>query len=124
MAGRPQTLRGRTHKFRMGCGNVYVVVSSNNGKPVEVFTYMGKGGDCAYAFSESVSRMVSYALKIGGDVDKIIKHLEGIACPQGMFNGERGDHYFVHSCSDAIAKALKEEIKEGRQCLACQKKEG
>ena len=114
MEVRPQTLPGHTHKFSLGCGNVYIVVCSYEGKPVEVFMYMGKGGECAFAFSESVSRAVSQALRAGVDAEEVAKQQEGIKCPKGMFNGERGEHYFVNSCSDAIAKALREEIKGGQ----------
>ena len=116
MEARPPVLPSHTHKFSLGCGNVYITVSSHEGKPIEVFMYMGKSGECAFAFSESVSRAVSQALRAGVDAEEVAKQQAGIKCPQGAYNGERGEHYFVESCSDAIAKALREEIKGGQAC--------
>ena len=72
----------------------------------EVFTQMGKAGGCAASQSESVSRMVSLALRSGIEVDSILKQLSGIRCPSPLWqNGE-----MILSCSDAIAKALRQYV--------------
>ncbi|UCF88022.1 MAG: vitamin B12-dependent ribonucleotide reductase [bacterium] len=103
---RPGMTHGMTIKMKTGCGNLYVTVNEDEKGLCEVFTQMGKAGGCAASQSESVSRMVSLALRSGIEVDSIIRQLSGIRCPSPLWqNGE-----MILSCSDAIAKALKQYV--------------
>lgn len=107
---RPSITRGLTIKMKTGCGNLYVTINEDEKGLCEVFTQMGKAGGCAASQSESVSRMVSLALRSGIKIDSVLKQLSGIRCPSPLWqNGE-----MVLSCSDAIAKALRQyqEIRE------------
>jgi len=107
---RPAMTRGLTIKMKTGCGNLYVTINEDEKGLCEVFTQMGKAGGCAASQSESVSRMVSLALRSGIEVDSVLKQLSGIRCPSPLWqNGE-----MVLSCSDAIAKALR-QYKELRE---------
>jgi len=103
---RPHITQGMTIKMKTGCGNLYVTVNEDEKGLSEVFTQMGKAGGCASSQSESVSRMVSLALRSGIEAESVLKQLSGIRCPAPHWqNGE-----MVLSCSDAIAKALKQYL--------------
>ncbi|MFV1956397.1 MAG: vitamin B12-dependent ribonucleotide reductase [bacterium] len=103
---RPHITQGMTVKMKTGCGNLYVTINEDEKGLSEVFTQMGKAGGCAASQSESVSRMVSLALRSGIEVESVLKQLSGIRCPSPHWqNGE-----MVLSCSDAIAKALRQYL--------------
>jgi ribonucleoside-diphosphate reductase alpha chain len=108
---RPSLTQGMTIKMKTGCGNLYVTINEDEKGLCEVFTQMGKAGGCAASQSESVSRMVSLALRSGIGVDAILKQLSGIRCPSPLWqNGE-----MILSCSDAIAKALRQYVEIRRE---------
>ena len=103
---RPGTTQGMTIKMKTGCGNLYVTINEDEKGLCEVFTQMGKAGGCAASQSESVSRMVSLALRSGIKAESILKQLSGIRCPSPLWqNGE-----MILSCSDAIAKAMRQYV--------------
>ena len=97
-AGRQQVLFGRTYCMTTGCGKLYITVNAIEGQPFELFTNMGKAGGCASAQCESIGRLVSYALRIGGTPEDLIKELKGIRCHQPADD--------VQSCADAVAQVL------------------
>jgi len=100
---RPKVTRGTTRVVSTGCGNLYVTINeSDDGKPFEIFTQMGKAGGCAASQSEAIARLVSLSLRSGIDPDEIVKQMTGISCHmQTWDNGAR-----ILSCSDAISKAV------------------
>jgi ribonucleoside-diphosphate reductase alpha chain len=108
---RPGMTQGMTIKMKTGCGNLYVTINEDEKGLCEVFTQMGKAGGCAASQSESVSRMVSLALRSGIEAEAILKQLMGIRCPSPLWqNGE-----MILSCSDAIAKALRQYVDIQRE---------
>jgi ribonucleoside-diphosphate reductase alpha chain len=108
---RPSLTQGMTIKMKTGCGNLYVTINEDEKGLCEVFTQMGKAGGCAGSQSESVSRMVSLALRSGIEADAILRQLSGIRCPSPLWqNGE-----MILSCSDAIAKAMRQYVEIRRE---------
>ncbi|MBN2720839.1 MAG: TSCPD domain-containing protein, partial [Proteobacteria bacterium] len=115
---RPACTQGMTIKMKTGCGNLYVTINEDEKGLCEVFTQMGKAGGCAASQSEAVSRMISLALRSGIEVEAILRQLSGIRCPSPLWqNGE-----MILSCSDAIAKALRQYDEMRRERVGLPKK--
>jgi ribonucleoside-diphosphate reductase alpha chain len=103
---RPNSLSGFTSVSLTGCGKIYTTVNFFEKKPFEVFVNMGKAGVCASAQCESLGRLISYALRIGGELEEIIKELSGVRCQHQTDE--------IKSCSDAVSQSLKKAIEN--QC--------
>ncbi|MEW6571932.1 MAG: vitamin B12-dependent ribonucleotide reductase [Nitrospirota bacterium] len=100
---RPEVIKGTTRLMKTGCGNLYVTINEDDdGHLFELFTSMGKAGGCAASQSEAIGRLVSLAFRSNIEPDEVIKQLKGISCHSPIWH-EGGR---IHSCSDAIAKAL------------------
>lgn len=99
---RPLALPGRTIRYRTGCGNLYVTVTEQDSLPFEVFAQLGKAGNCSTAMLESISRLASLCLRSGIASEQVVKHLQGIGCPNPLWD----EKVLNLSCSDCIAKAL------------------
>jgi ribonucleoside-diphosphate reductase alpha chain len=105
---RADVTRGTTRKMKTGCGALYVTINEDKYGIFEIFAQMGKAGGCSASQNETTGRLISLALRSGIEVKTIIKQLSGIRCPQPIWtNGTQ-----ILSCSDAIAKALKQYIEE------------
>ena len=99
---RPRTrvTTGKTSKYRMGCGTLFVTVNKDDKGICEVFANLGKAGGCP-SQSEATCRAVSAALRSGVDPKVIIDQLSGIDVVLVVD---------VLSCPDAIAQALEEAL--------------
>jgi ribonucleoside-diphosphate reductase alpha chain len=106
---RPEILKGSTHCKTTGCGKIYITVNTMDDKPFEVFLNMGKAGGCAAAQCESIGRLISYSLRIGGDITEIIKVIKGIRCHQPSEESL--------SCADAEAEILQYASSEKQESL-------
>ncbi len=108
---RPEILQGVTRLMKTGCGNLYVTINKDEiNKPFEVFTNIGKAGGCAASQAEAIGRLISLALRSGIEPQEIVKQLKGISCHSPVWSNMGK----ITSCSDAIAKAIEAEIKEGK----------
>ncbi len=108
---RPRTrvTTGKTSKFRMGCGTLFVTVNKDDKGICEVFANLGKAGGCP-SQSEATCRAVSAALRSGVDPKVIVDQLRGIRCLSTAVARKSNKEIDVLSCPDAIAQALEETL--------------
>ena len=103
---RAQSLPGFTDKIKTGCGNMYVTVNyDDEGRLFEVFSNLGKAGNCAPAQLEAIARLTTLILRSGVTGTEIAKRLRSIHCPAPSvpWDGDRS----VVSCPDAVSIILK-----------------
>lgn len=105
---RPPETCGVTKRIRTGDGTLYITINEDEHGLCEVFTNIGKAGSQAQVEAESVSRLISLALRSGIDPRDIIKQLKGIGGPVPIW--EEGQQ--ILSVPDAIAKALESYLDE------------
>ena len=97
---RPPLLKGQTFRRKLGCdATAYVTINRMDGNPVECFINIGKSGGCIRAFAEALGRLISIYLQDVGDVNRLIKQLQGIVCSYSALH--------FKSCPDLIAELLK-----------------
>ena len=104
---RNEIIEGQTYKIMTGCGNAYITINSEDGKPHEVFINIGKTGGCVSSQAESTGRLLSIALQAGVCIEKLAKQLKGIRCQNQIINGKE-----VLSCADAVGQCLTLHSKE------------
>ena len=118
---------GKTSKFRMGCGTLFVTVNRDNKGVCEVFANLGKAGGCP-SQSEATCRAVSAALRSGVDPKVMIDQLSGIRCLSAAIARKTNKEVNVLSCPDAIARAMQEaleganvvqELQHVKKCPEC-----
>jgi ribonucleoside-diphosphate reductase alpha chain len=124
---RGRVTKGKTLKFRMGCGTLFVTANRDERGLCEVFANLGKAGGCP-SQSEATCRAVSAALRSGVDPKVLVEQLRGIRCLSTARAQKADNGIDVLSCPDAIARALEEALGEGgtptqtpsvRQCPDC-----
>ena len=106
---RARITTGKTSKFRMGCGTLFVTVNKDDKGVCEVFANLGKAGGCP-SQSEATCRVVSAALRSGVDPKAIVDQLSGIRCLSTAVARKTNKEVNVLSCPDAIAQALEEAL--------------
>ena len=92
---------GTTEKVKIGCGNLYITVNSDEDGICEVFTALGRAGGCP-SQSEATSRLISLGLRSGIDITEITEQLKGIRCLSSIKSRQAE----VLSCPDAIGRAI------------------
>lgn len=106
---RPSVTYGNTEKVKIGCGNLYITVNSDEQGICEVFTNLGRAGGCP-SQSEATSRLISMALRSGIDVRAIVEQLKGIRCHSTLRQMANNKEIKVLSCPDAIGRAIERSI--------------
>jgi ribonucleoside-diphosphate reductase alpha chain len=105
---RPKSLPGATFEKDTSCGTVYVTVNFLEGKPWELFSRLGKAGNCTSCQTEALTRALTLALRYGATIPDLVKQLTGLRCHQPhVSEGEE-----ILSCPDAISKVLKDLLDE------------
>ncbi|MBI4685971.1 MAG: vitamin B12-dependent ribonucleotide reductase [Nitrospirae bacterium] len=107
---RPEMIKGSTRLMKTGCGHLYITINEDEkGQLFELFTHMGKAGGCASSQAEAIGRLVSLAFRSNIELEEVVKQLKSISCHQPSWvDGGR-----IHSCSDAIAKAIEKYSSNG-----------
>ena len=109
---RNRVTEGKTFKYRMGCGTLFVTVNRDEQGLCEVFANLGKAGGCP-SQSEATCRAVSAALRSGVPADELVGQLRGIRCMSTATARKNGNGIDVLSCPDAIARAIEETMGTG-----------
>ncbi|MDP8260131.1 MAG: ribonucleotide reductase N-terminal alpha domain-containing protein [Candidatus Gygaella obscura] len=105
---RPEVVKGTTTKVATGCGNLYVTINyTEDGRPFELFTQMGKAGGCAASQLEAIGRLVSLCFRSGIETKAIVDQLRNIRCPSPSW--EKGQRIF--SCADAISRVIEKRLE-------------
>ena len=101
---RPRLAAGITPRVETVSGRMFVTVNvDEDWRPFEIFLRVGKCGEVEHAHLEGLARMVSYCLRIGGQVEGIIDQLRGITSEPVW---ERG--VLVRSAEDGVALVLRQ----------------
>ncbi len=96
---RQQTPFGNMH--------IQITVDPSEGREMEVFAQLGKGGDLATSDLEAICRMISLWLRAGGTLTHVIKQLSGIGSSLQIPTRDGR----IMSLGDGIAKALKRYVR-------------
>lgn len=79
IVNRPEEpLISRTFKWKTQPENTYVILSEHEGRLVECFIVVGKGGQTVHGLAEALGRVISIALRAEVDLDKLIDQLKNI----------------------------------------------
>lgn len=102
-----KALWGRTYVYHTACvRKFYVTVNTtDDGDIFEVF--VGADTGCQ-ANINTITRLTSYALRLGGKVEDIIDELNSAVCPACSHLKRTGDTECNKSCASCIADALKD----------------
>jgi ribonucleoside-diphosphate reductase alpha chain len=104
--GNIHSLWGKTFVYKTACvRKFYVTVNCMDNDIFEVF--VGADTGCQ-ANINTITRLTSYALRLGGKVDDIIKELNSAICPACSHLIRNGNKEYNKSCASCIADALKE----------------
>ena len=115
---RAHVTAGRTSKYRMGCGTLFVTVNRDDRGLCEVFANLGKAGGCP-SQSEATCRVVSVAMRSGVDPNALVEQLRGIRCLSAVRAKHNGEGPNVLSCPDAVATAIEEAMGGSSQADSC-----
>lgn len=101
---RPRLAAGITPRVETVSGRMFVTVNvDENWRPFEIFLRVGKCGEVEHAHLEGLARLVSYCLRIGGQIEGIIDQLRGITSDPVWDRG-----VLVRSAEDGVALVLRQ----------------
>ena len=104
-----KSLWGRTFVYHTACvKKFYVTVNVKDNDIFEVF--VGADTGCQANIS-TITRLTSYALRLGGKALDIADELDHATCPACTHLMKKGDKTINKSCASCIASAIKEMYK-------------
>ncbi len=110
---RPRSLPSTTTKLQTEMGSLFVTVSTDeDGKPFEVFGFLGKGGSFQHGVTELACRLISLHLRRGTPVEEIVDQIQGIQEMAPFWNNlGDGRSVPIHGLGDGIAHILRGHLK-------------
>lgn len=101
---RPRATTGPSLKMKTACGKLYVDPHFDSDGVVEVFIRT-VGGGCA-ANTKALGVLISYCLRAGISLEKIIRSMKSIHCPACTKAISAGKDVEVNSCAAGMGKGL------------------
>ena len=101
---RPRATTGPSLKMKTACGKLYVDPHFDGDSVVEVFIRT-VGGGCA-ANTKALGVLISYCLRAGISLEKIIRSMKSIHCPACTKAISAGKDVEVNSCAAGMGKGL------------------
>jgi len=101
---RPRATTGPSLKMKTACGKLYVDPHFDSDGAVEVFIRT-VGGGCA-ANTKALGVLISYCLRAGISLEKIIRSMKSIHCPACTKAISAGKDVEVNSCAAGMGKGL------------------
>lgn len=96
-------LPSSTHYIRTGCGSMSITICwDGRGEErgiKDIFIALGKNGTCAFAQTQSISKLLTAAAKHKMDLRSLAMDMINIRCNQAL-------DQTAESCGDAIGKFL------------------
>ena len=108
MTQRPEVLDGTTTKRKTKCGNMYIIMNYKDGKLDEVF-FKVKKAPCGKGWTEFAGKLITYHLRNGYSIQRIMKQLDGIVCVEGLYGDQPGCQQVIHDVLKEYMEKQKEE---------------
>ena len=114
-----RSMESRTDRIRTELGNLYLAVTvDENGRPFEVFGWIGKTGTFGHGMTELACRLLSLHLRRGTPIDEIIEQCRGIRDMAPTPNvQDDGTVVWNTGVGDAIAQVLRQYSEEDPEGL-------
>ena len=112
---RPRILPSTTTRLQTEFGDLFITVSMDeDGDPLEVFGWFGKGGTFQRGAAELACRLIALHMRRGTPLEEVIDECQDIQDMQPFFNSMPGGRSVaVLGLGDAIAHVLKSHLKAG-----------
>ena len=114
-----RSMESRTDRIRTELGNLYLAVTfDENGRPFEVFGWIGKTGTFGHGMTELACRLLSLHLRRGTPIDEVIEQCRGIRDMTPTPNVQNdGTVVWNTGVGDAIAQVLRKYSEENPEDL-------
>ena len=114
-----RSMESRTDRIRTELGNLYLAVTvDENGRPFEVFGWIGKTGTFGHGMTELACRLLSLHLRRGTPIEEIIEQCRGIRDMTPTPNVQNdGTVVWNTGVGDAIAQVLRQYSEENPEDL-------
>ena len=114
-----RSLPSRTEKIHSELGSLYLAVTvDENGRPFEVFGWIGKTGTFGHGMTELACRLLSLHLRRGTPLEEVIEQCRGIRDMTPTLNVQNdGTVVWNTGVGDAIAQVLRQYSEEDPEDL-------